>query len=392
MYTILEPKKSKPLNLIGQILGDSPGYRVGSKISEGAFGQVYEVESMSTGNKYAMKILNPTSKNISEFNRELTAYELLSSKNESKEKEPVGCYEYIVCLIDAFIQPVDDKNYYVFVLELMDNELWALVESGITTKDSDIMLFYMKTLLEGLAYIHSKGMAHNDIKPENILLKSYGDKVPIAKYTDFGLSCTDKTRPGLFGTKEIFIDALTKLEEPIFTERELLRKNVTTLKEMALEFNALNPKQYSLLQCGRQGSLEYTSPDILIAEEHSVTLELSQKDDIWALGIVFRTLAAGFYMLPFANANILLARDEVDGEEFLTTIYKDVKNNVGTIPVVYNTTKLTDTGEVLSKISFRDKTVKEVIESMSAVKAADRPSAEDLLKYIKTAEEISTIN
>jgi len=340
----LEPPKlpdNKPtLELSGKILGDSPRYRVGSKISEGAFGQVYEVESMSTGNKYAMKILKPTSGNISEFNRELTAYELLSSKKGKGEKEPVGCYEYIVCLIDAFIQPIDGKKYYVFVLELMDNDLRALFEMDITTKDSDIMLFYMKTLLEGLAYIHSKGMAHNDIKLENILLKSYGDKVPIAKYADFGISCTDETQPDIFGT---------------------------------------------LLKCGKQGSLLYVSPDNSNAYEKDITLDLSQKDDIWALGIVFRTLATGNNnQLPFENINELILKDGeyTNPDDFINMMIDNWENNEPTIPVVYDTTEFVDTDEGKSQAAFRDRIVREVIELMSAVKAEYRPSAEELLNII----------
>ena len=46
----------------------------------------------------------------------------------------------------------------------------------------------LKSLLEGVQYIHSKQIIHRDLKPENILLTSADSGCTSVKIVDFGLS------------------------------------------------------------------------------------------------------------------------------------------------------------------------------------------------------------
>jgi serine/threonine protein kinase len=41
----------------------------------------------------------------------------------------------------------------------------------------------MRQILEGVSYMHSKGVFHRDLKPQNILINSSG----LVKIADFGL-------------------------------------------------------------------------------------------------------------------------------------------------------------------------------------------------------------
>ena len=44
----------------------------------------------------------------------------------------------------------------------------------------------MKDIAEGMFFLHGKGLAHRDLKTDNILLDAYGDHLMTTKLCDFG--------------------------------------------------------------------------------------------------------------------------------------------------------------------------------------------------------------
>ena len=75
-------------------------------------------------------------------------------------------------------------------LELVTGgELFYYISSGSFSER--ITRFYFKQMLQGIHYIHSQGVAHRDLKPDNILLDAdYNIKI-----ADFGFAAPIEGRP-----------------------------------------------------------------------------------------------------------------------------------------------------------------------------------------------------
>jgi len=57
--------------------------------------------------------------------------------------------------------------------------------------------YYFSQLLDGLEYMHNKGMSHRDMKPDNVLF----DSEFVLKIADFGFASFTQTNESFYGTK-----------------------------------------------------------------------------------------------------------------------------------------------------------------------------------------------
>ncbi|XP_033219829.1 cyclin-dependent kinase 20-like isoform X2 [Belonocnema kinseyi] len=89
-------------------------------------------------------------------------------------------HPYIIELLDAFPVGLD----FVMVFEYMPSGLWELIKDNDNPLTDAQTKAYMRMLLEGVAYMHSKNIMHRDLKPANLLINKDG----ILKIADFGLS------------------------------------------------------------------------------------------------------------------------------------------------------------------------------------------------------------
>ena len=132
-------------------------------IGTGGIARVFRAESARTGGDVALKIpvqFNETAGKC--FMKEMKAWEDLNHEN-------------IVNIYEVNILPVP----YV-EMEYIGRSL-ADLEKPLPPKDAARIV---RGIAEGLAYAHSQGIIHRDIKPQNILITDSG----VPKITDWGMS------------------------------------------------------------------------------------------------------------------------------------------------------------------------------------------------------------
>ena len=156
-------------------------------LGKGSFGAVYEgyeIEFMDKNEKkykklptkYAIKQLllkqPPNFERLSSVEKENVLSDMISMyKNEIKlynklSKSP-HCYPGIVCIYDYYYNDFN-KSFFI-VMEYIDGK--TLSELHI---DIDKIEVFMKEMITILQYIHSKGILHRDIKPDNIMITKDG--------------------------------------------------------------------------------------------------------------------------------------------------------------------------------------------------------------------------
>ena len=87
----------------------------------------------------------------------------------------------------------ETANTLYLVLDLLEGgELLERLTLRRSYSEYDCIMV-LKRIFETLAYMHSKGIMHRDIKLENIILTSKQDDYDL-KLVDFGLSCYVKTK------------------------------------------------------------------------------------------------------------------------------------------------------------------------------------------------------
>jgi len=238
-------KKKKPLSSLGTTFQDL--YKLtGEKLGEGSYGQVETCKSVYDGEEYAVKIIEkkPGTFQRSKLLKEIEIYHMCRGQRN------------IIQLQEFFEE--EDKFYLVFE-KLNGGPLLEHIQRRKFLTESEASAI-VGHLAEAIQFLHSRGIAHRDVKLDNVLCRS-SDQTEEVKLCDFDL-CSDPSYSHL--------DQLStpSLSTPV-------------------------------------GSLEYMAPEVVntfIDDDYphydedldDDSLRYNKKCDLWSLGVIAYILMCGY--------------------------------------------------------------------------------------------------
>lgn len=230
---------------------DTGDYTIDKKLGQGHFGSVYLVHEKTTGRPFIMKRY-----------RSARAVRDATAQYTNLDHVRPQCQQYFVC---------PEKIYHyggctTLIMEYLDGyrDLQALIDDQSPMLQSPRNCQQiLRHLVEGLSVLHrTLHMAHQDIKPANIMIRTIRDRKPIARFVDFGLGCIgSKCSKSIAGT-------------PSFMAPEV------RIKYMNHDAWHICPDSFARLWYGNDAS-QQTSLSFL--EQH-------QREDIFSLGLVLLAL------------------------------------------------------------------------------------------------------
>jgi mitogen-activated protein kinase kinase kinase len=130
-------------------------WQQGKFIGAGAFGSVYLALNLDSGSLMAVKEikfqeLSGLPNLFAQIKEELSVMEMLHHPN----------------VVEYYGIEVHRDKVYIFEEYCQGGSLAALLENG-RIEDEGIIQLYTMQMLDGLAYLHSRGIVHRDIKPDS---------------------------------------------------------------------------------------------------------------------------------------------------------------------------------------------------------------------------------
>jgi serine/threonine protein kinase len=208
-------------------------YAIGNVMGQGASSVVLAAVDRSSGKEYAIKVMSSLdiqNRNIRhKIDRELAIITTLDHENIVRFRE-VLCEGDLICVVSE---------------KCDGGDLFQYICNG-STADRLTQKRLFRQIALGVQYLHHQGIAHNDLKPENVILDGDGN----AKLIDFGFAKTDR----IAGDDD------------------------------------------------KSGTLVYAAPELLSPGSYH-----TQKADIWSLAILLYTLVTGAMPYP-AESHLRIRR------------------------------------------------------------------------------------
>ncbi|XP_030259793.1 serine/threonine-protein kinase PLK3 [Sparus aurata] len=172
-----KPEQTKPE--LAQVVTDSKtgrSYTKGKLLGKGGFARCYEMTDLSTNKMYAVKVI-PQSRVSKPHQRDKITNEIELHKTLS--------HKHVVKFSHHF---EDQENIYIF-LELCSRKSLAHIWKARHTLTEPEVRYYLKQIISGLKYLHSRGILHRDLKLGNFFVNENME----LRLGDFGLAAKLET-------------------------------------------------------------------------------------------------------------------------------------------------------------------------------------------------------
>ncbi|TNN07191.1 Obscurin isoform 2 [Schistosoma japonicum] len=253
-------------------------YFVLRRLESDSFSEVRLLIDKKTNREYIGKLFNLNN--------------LTSRINGAREMECLTrlCHKNVLKLIDALIS----DNVLILVCEKLSGS--NLLDSVLACENWSEMATaaVIRSILEALDHIHSQGVVHYDIQPDNLLF--------IKKTIDDYDSTNSSNNPDL-------LRALASLVTDVLSQTDRHKMNVFSNLLKVIGFSSA---QTYITNCQQSVSCmpplryrpEYVSPEILLSTEiidgtisksiHGYSENLGPPSDIWSLGVLTYILLVGW--------------------------------------------------------------------------------------------------
>lgn len=195
-------------------------YEMGEELGSGQFAIVRKCKEKSTSIEYAAKFIKK--RRLSSSRRGVSREEIEREVNILREIQ----HSNIITLHDIF----ENKTDVILILELVSGgELFDFLAEKESLTEEEATQF-LKQILDGVQYLHSKRIAHFDLKPENIMLLDKNVPIPRIKLIDFGIAHQIKAGnefKNIFGTPEFVAPEIVNYE-PLGLEADMWSIGVIT--------------------------------------------------------------------------------------------------------------------------------------------------------------------
>ena len=176
------PDTEPPPPDVGQVLGEK--YLVRGFLGRGGMGVVLDVEHISLGKRFALKLLH------AERGRDPQA--IARFEHEARTIGALGHAN--ICDVYDFGQLEDGRPF--LVLEKLDGESLAERLAREKMLPPSKALWVMLQVLSALEAAHERGIVHRDVKPPNVFVSKAGGRAEIVKLLDFGVSKDTLSKTG----------------------------------------------------------------------------------------------------------------------------------------------------------------------------------------------------